>query len=153
MTEIHKQYRQALTPRELYTERITEGHQLARQAQRLAPVPAVRVVAPHHGYHRHPRPGALEDAGAVSRPLPQLLLRDSAFRRDHLHLSSLRGRGPQSERHLSAEEYSEVSIKMKRQRVFRQISFPTSPFVFLNCYYSESVQENKSITIKKKKEL
>ena len=34
------------------------------------------------------------------------------------------------------------------------ISYPsTSPFVSLNCYYSESVQENKSITIKKKKEL
>ena len=28
-----------------------------------------------------------------------------------------------------------------------------SPFASLNCYYSESVQENKSITIKKKKEL
>ena len=37
---------------------------------------------------------------------------NSALRRNHLHLSPHRGRGPQSERHLSAEEYTEVGIKI-----------------------------------------
>ena len=130
-----------------------EGHQLARQAQRLAPVPPVRRITPRHRHHRHPRPGVVEDAGGISRPLPQLLLRNPALRRNHLHLSPHRWRGPQSECHLSAEEYSEVSIKVKCERIFSHISFPTSPFAILNCYYNESVQENISIIIKKKKEL
>ena len=90
-----------------------EGHQLARQAQRLAPVPPVSRITPHHRHHRYPRPGVVEDAGGISRPLPQLLFRDTTLRRNHLHLSSFRGCGPQSECHVSAEKHPQSRIGVR----------------------------------------
>ena len=45
----------------------------------LDEIPAKHIRISCHWHHRHPRPRTLQDAAGISRPFPQLLLRDTTF--------------------------------------------------------------------------